>query len=117
MGRGFVDVWWTSRRVALTSRSNTQNLPDQFLLKLPRKLDKWCRLAWRANGEAGVEFIDSPNPGTGDTVKHFVLIQCPRTGRCHPQGAISKAGCGLLSWPKRIRPTDHSGASGRPPKA
>jgi hypothetical protein len=65
---------------------NTQNLPDQFLLKLPAKLDRWCRLAWRADGEAGVEFVDRPNLGTGDKVKHFVLIQCPRTGRDVPTG-------------------------------
>jgi hypothetical protein len=57
------------------------NLPEQFLLKLGSRVQRWSRIAWRSDTEIGVEFLAVPQEPTDDTAKRAVLIKCPNTGK------------------------------------
>jgi hypothetical protein len=61
------------------------NLPEQFLVKLTSRLERWGRVAWRSAEEVGVEFLAvpqaSPEAEPKSKPKHSVLIRCPKTGR------------------------------------
>jgi hypothetical protein len=61
--------------------SNPDGLPEQFMLKLSDKLNRWSRIAWRSAEEIGVEFLSVPNAQAEDQTKPFVHIKCPRTGK------------------------------------
>jgi hypothetical protein len=60
---------------------NPQNLPEQFMLKLAGKLQRWSRIAWRSAQEVGVEFLSAPRALADGEAKRLVLIKCPRTGK------------------------------------
>jgi hypothetical protein len=61
-------------------------LPEQFLLKLDRRIERWSRIAWRSEEEIGVEFLKMPQEATETAAKRVVLITCPNTGRPIPTG-------------------------------
>jgi hypothetical protein len=57
------------------------NLPEQFLVKLTSRLERWARVVWRSAEEVGVEFLATPQAPPEAEPKHPVLIRCPKTGR------------------------------------
>jgi hypothetical protein len=38
-----------------------ENLPEQFMLKLSKELNRWSQIVWRSAEEVGVEFLDFPS--------------------------------------------------------
>jgi hypothetical protein len=56
-------------------------LPEQFLLNLGGKLERWSRIAWRSDKEIGVEFLATPQEAADPAAKRAVFIKCPRTGK------------------------------------
>jgi hypothetical protein len=57
------------------------NLPEQFLVKLTSRLERWARVVWRTAEEVGLEFLAVPQTSADSEPKHAVLIRCPKTGR------------------------------------
>jgi PilZ domain len=57
-----------------------ENLPEQFMLKLSKKLNRWSRIVWRSAEEVGVEFLDFPQVPAESTARRSVLVSCPKTG-------------------------------------
>ena len=57
------------------------NLPEQFLLKLGRRVQRWSRIAWRSDTEVGVEFLAVPQEPADEAAKRSVFIKCPKTGK------------------------------------
>ena len=57
------------------------NLPEQFLVKLTSRLQRWARVVWRSAEEVGLEFLAAPQAPAETEPKHPVLIRCPKTGR------------------------------------
>jgi PilZ domain len=57
------------------------NLPEQFLVKLTSRLERWARVVWRSAEEVGLEFLAVPQTSAEAAPKHAVLIRCPKTGR------------------------------------
>jgi hypothetical protein len=62
------------------------NLPEQFLLKLSSRLNRWSRIVWRSVDEIGVEFLAVPQEPADDAARRAVLIKCPNTGKSIPTG-------------------------------
>jgi PilZ domain len=61
-------------------------LPEQFLLKLGSRIQRWSRIAWCSGQEIGVEFLAASRDPTGRVAKRSVLIRCPKTGKHIPTG-------------------------------
>jgi PilZ domain len=57
------------------------NLPEQFMVKLTSRLQRWARIVWRSAEEVGLEFLAAPQSSAETEAKHPVLIRCPKTGR------------------------------------
>jgi hypothetical protein len=73
-----LDVSQSGARVKV---SDSDRLPEQFLLKLSDELHRRARIAWRSDEEIGAEFLSSPQAPSDSEAQRSVLIQCPRTGR------------------------------------
>lgn len=51
------DVSATGARIII---DNPQTLPEEFVLTLNDKLQRWCLIRWRSRTEVGVEFTGRP---------------------------------------------------------
>ena len=60
---------------------NPHILPEQFLLKMDSRIQRWARIIWRSDQEIGVEFLQAPQAPGEPAIKRAVLITCPNTGR------------------------------------
>jgi hypothetical protein len=54
------DVSQTGARLTLDDPSL---LPDQFALDMDPRVRRWCRVLWRTETQAGVQFTDEPKTG------------------------------------------------------
>jgi hypothetical protein len=82
---------------ARLTTSFARELPNEFTLLLPNRIRRWCRVAWRSNGQIGVAFTIHPRAAAiaprkiaepeaapawpGPKAKCPVLIRCAKTGR------------------------------------
>jgi PilZ domain len=70
---------------------HSENLPDQFILKLSGRVHRWCRIAWRTAEKVGLEFISAPQATANLSNRKPVLIRCPHTGKMLATGIRLRA--------------------------